>query len=93
MYNLQRFHGPRFDRLNAIIDSMGGHITSYVSLIGSGTLPLPEVLSDGGPAGAACPAEGHRDSRLFPARIRSTKPRRSSRKRSADSLSSTTPTG
>ena len=66
MYNLQRFHGPRFDRLNAIIDSMGGHITSYVSLIGSGTLPLPEVCRMEGLPGAACRVEGHRDSRLFP---------------------------
>lgn len=31
MYNLRRFHGSRFERVNAIIDSLGGHITSYVT--------------------------------------------------------------
>jgi glycine hydroxymethyltransferase len=66
MYLLRRFHGHRFDRLNAIIDSLGGHISSYVNLIGSGTLPLPEVCRMEGLPGTACRVEGHRGQRFFP---------------------------
>lgn len=67
MYALHRFHGAQFDRVNAIIDSLSGHITGYINLIGSASLPLPEVcLMEGMPA-AACRTEGHRDARLFPA--------------------------
>jgi hypothetical protein len=53
MYQLRRFHGSRFDRLNAIIDSLEGHITSYVNLVGSATLPLPEVCAMQGLPGTA----------------------------------------
>ncbi len=67
MYNLRRFHGVRFDRINAIIDSLGGHISSYVNLVGSASLPLPEVCRMEGLPGTACRVEGHLDSRLFPA--------------------------
>jgi glycine hydroxymethyltransferase len=66
MYLLRRFHGHRFDRLNAIIDSMGGHLTSYVNLIGSSTLPLPEVCQMEALPGTACRVEGHRSQRFFP---------------------------
>jgi len=67
MYNLRHFHGPRFERVNAIIDSLSGHVTSYVNLIGSATLPLPEVCRVGTLPATACRVEGHIDSRLFPA--------------------------
>jgi glycine hydroxymethyltransferase len=66
MYLLRRFHGDRFDRLNAIIDSLGGHISSYVNLIGSSTLPLPEVCQMEALPGTACRVEGHRGQRFFP---------------------------
>jgi glycine hydroxymethyltransferase len=66
MYTLRRFHGPRFERINALIDSLEGHITSYVNLIGSASLPLPEVCSMEGLPGTACRAEGHLHGRLFP---------------------------
>ncbi|MEA2493360.1 MAG: glycine hydroxymethyltransferase [Thermoleophilaceae bacterium] len=66
MYTLRRFYGPGFDRVNAIIDSLSGHITSYVNLIGSATLPLPEVCRMEGLPGLACRAEGHRGARWFP---------------------------
>jgi glycine hydroxymethyltransferase len=66
MYVLQRFHGRRYDRLNAIIDSLEGHLTSFISLIGSATLPLPEVCEMQGLPGTACRVEGHISARLFP---------------------------
>jgi glycine hydroxymethyltransferase len=67
MYSLKRFYGPRFDRMNAIVDSLAGRLTSYVDLIGAATLPLPEVCQAQGLPGTACGVEGHRDARLFPA--------------------------
>ncbi len=67
MYSLRRFHGARFERVNAIIDSLAGHIGSYINLIGSATLPLPEVCQMEGLPGTACRTEGHMDARLFPA--------------------------
>jgi glycine hydroxymethyltransferase len=67
MYTLRRFHGSRFARINAIIDSLGGHITSYVNIAGNATLPLPEVCEAQGLPATACRAEGHRDARLSPA--------------------------
>ena len=67
MYTLRRFHGARFARMNAIIDSLGGHITSYVNVAGNATLPLPEVCEAQGWPATACRAEGHRDARLSPA--------------------------
>ncbi len=66
MYLLRRFHGHRFDRLNAIIDSLEGHISSSVNLIGSSTLPLPEVCGMEALPGTACRVEGHRGQRFFP---------------------------
>jgi glycine hydroxymethyltransferase len=66
MYALRRFHGSRFDRINAIIDSLDGHLTSYVHLIGSGTLPLPEVCYMQSLPASACRVEGHPGARLFP---------------------------
>jgi glycine hydroxymethyltransferase len=67
MYNLRRLYGPRFERMNAIIDSLAGHITSYVNLIGSASLPIPEVCAMEGLPGTACRTEGHIHARLFPA--------------------------
>jgi len=67
MYTLRRFHGPRFERMNAIIDSLSGHITSFVNVAGNATLPLPEVCEAQGWPATACRAEGHRDARLGPA--------------------------
>ena len=67
MYSLKRFYGPRFVRMNAIVDALEGRIGSYVDLIGAATLPLPEVCQAQGLPGLVCGVEGHRDSRLFPA--------------------------
>lgn len=67
MYSLRRFHGTRYDRINAIIDSLSGHLTSYVNVIGSASLPLPDVIAMQGLPGTACRTEGHRDARVFPA--------------------------
>jgi glycine hydroxymethyltransferase len=66
MYTLRRFHGHRFERVNAIIDSLAGHITSYVNLVGSASLPLPEVGRMQGLPATACRVEGHPRARLFP---------------------------
>jgi glycine hydroxymethyltransferase len=67
MYILKRFSGPRFDRMNAIIDGLGDHIASYINLVGSATLPLPEACEAHGLPATACRVEGHPDARLFPA--------------------------
>jgi glycine hydroxymethyltransferase len=67
MYLLRRLYGPRFDRVNAIVDSLEGHVLSYINLIGSASLPFPEVCAMEGLPGTACRTEGHRSSRLFPA--------------------------
>jgi glycine hydroxymethyltransferase len=67
MYSLRRFNGDRFDRLNAIVDSLAGHISSYVDLVGSATLPLPEVCRIGCLPATACRVEGYRNARFFPA--------------------------
>lgn len=67
MYALRRFHGARFDRVNAIIDSLEGHITSFVNLVGSAILPFPEVCAMEGLPATACRAEGHFGARYFPA--------------------------
>lgn len=69
MYTLKRFYGPRFERMNAIIDSLEGHITTYINVAGNATLPLPEVCEALGLPGNACRAEGHRDARLNPATL------------------------
>jgi glycine hydroxymethyltransferase len=66
MYVLKRFHGERYQRLNAIIDSLEGHITSYVNLVGSATLPLPEICQMESLPGTAVRVEGHLQSRMFP---------------------------
>lgn len=67
MYTLKRFCRSRFERMNAIIDSLAGHITSYINVAGNATLPLPEVCDAQGLPANACRVEGHRDARLGPA--------------------------
>ncbi|MEO6700428.1 MAG: hypothetical protein ABIP57_02885 [Jatrophihabitantaceae bacterium] len=67
MYNLKRFSEPGFDRMNAIIDGLSTHITSYINLVGSATLPLPEACEAHGLPATACRVEGHLNARLFPA--------------------------
>ena len=66
MYKLKRFHQDRFDRINAVIDELAGHLTGYVNLIGSATLPFPEVGAMQGLPGTAVRAEGFPGKRLFP---------------------------
>ena len=66
MFVLRRFHQDRFDRVNAVIDGLNGHLTSYINLIGSATLPLPEVCQAQGLPGSALRAEGFPGARVFP---------------------------
>jgi glycine hydroxymethyltransferase len=66
MFLLKRFHGERLQRLNAIIDSLEGHVTAHINLVGSSTLPLPEVCQMEGLPGTSVRVEGHLESRLFP---------------------------
>jgi glycine hydroxymethyltransferase len=66
MFVLKRFHGERLRRLNAIIDSLEGHVTGYINLVGSSTLPLPEVCQMEGLPGTSVRVEGHLEARLFP---------------------------
>ncbi|HKO18757.1 MAG TPA: hypothetical protein VJU82_07710 [Acidobacteriaceae bacterium] len=67
MYILRRFNGSRFERMNAIIDGLSDHVTSYINLVGSATLPLPEACEAHGLPATACRVEGHLGARLFPA--------------------------
>lgn len=67
MYILKRLYGSRFERMNAIIDGLGGHVTSYINVAGNATLPLPEVCDAQALPANACRVEGHRDARLGPA--------------------------
>lgn len=67
MFVLKRFAGSRYDRLEAIVDSLGGHLTSYINLIGSATLPFPAVCDVGALPMTAVRVEGHPGERYFPA--------------------------
>ncbi len=67
MYKLRSFTEGRYERINSIIDGIGGHITSYINLIGSATLPLPEVCEIGVVPATACRVEGYIGQRFFPA--------------------------
>ena len=67
MYRLRRFNEPRYQRLDAIIDSLNEHLTDYIQLVGSATLPLPEVCAMGSLPASAVRVEGHLQERYFPA--------------------------
>ena len=67
MYSLRRFNEPRFERLDAIIDSLNEHLTDYIQLVGSATLPLPEVCAMAALPASAVRVEGHLQERYFPA--------------------------
>ena len=67
MYRLRRFNQSRFERLNTIIDSLDGHLTNYIHLVGSATLPLPEVCRMASLPASAVRVEGHLEERYFPA--------------------------
>ncbi len=66
MYILKKFHGANFDRYNAIVDGLHNHLTGFVNLIGSATLPLPGVCEASSLPGSACRTEGHLSNRYFP---------------------------
>ncbi|OWY59685.1 hypothetical protein B7486_73250, partial [cyanobacterium TDX16] len=51
----------------AIVDSLQGALTTQINLIGSATLPFPEVCEAEGLPGTSCRVEGHPGARLFPA--------------------------
>ena len=67
MYSLRRFNEPRFERLDAIIDSLNSHLTDYIQLVGSATLPLPQVCVMTSLPASAVRVEGHLQERYFPA--------------------------
>ncbi|MDE0067685.1 MAG: hypothetical protein OXN44_12545 [Acidimicrobiaceae bacterium] len=67
MYSLRRFNEPRYQRLDAIIDSLQGHLTDCIQLVGSATLPLPEVCAMASLPASAVRVEGHLQKRYFPA--------------------------
>lgn len=66
MYILKKFHGAKFDRYNRIVDGLNGHLTGFINLIGSATLPLPGVCEASSLPGSACRTEGHLGNRYFP---------------------------
>jgi glycine hydroxymethyltransferase len=67
MFVLRRFSGSRYERMNAVIDELACHISSYINLVGSATLPLPQACDAHGLPATACRVEGYLDARLFPA--------------------------
>ena len=67
VYSLRRFNEPRFERLDAIIDSLNSHLTNYIQLVGSATLPLPQVCRMASLPASAVRVEGHLQERYFPA--------------------------
>ncbi|WP_420445460.1 hypothetical protein [Candidatus Poriferisodalis sp.] len=66
MFILKRFAGARYDRLEAIVDSLSGHLTGYINLIGSATLPFPVVGDAGSLPLTSVRVEGHLGQRYFP---------------------------
>ena len=67
MYLLKRFCGPRFDRINAILDQYYGYLNRYVNLIASASYPFPEVVDALANPFTAFPCEGLPGARYFPA--------------------------
>lgn len=52
--------------LSGIIQSLAHHLTSFVNVVGSASVPLPEVCFMQSLPATACRTEGHRGARLFP---------------------------
>ena len=66
MYILKKFHNERFNRINGIIDALAGYISDNINLIGSATLPFPEVCDALKLPATACRVEGFLGARVFP---------------------------
>lgn len=66
MFILKRFHGPELPRLNAVVDALAGHVSGYIHLIGSATVPFPEVCRSLAMPSTICRVEGHVGARVFP---------------------------
>lgn len=66
MFILRRFHGKHFDRFNTIVNGLHSHLTGYINLVGSATLPLPDVCTAMALPGSAVRVEGHLGARYFP---------------------------
>lgn len=67
MYLLKKFHGERFNKFNTIISNLHHHLTEQINLIGSSTLPFPEICQATSLPGAAVRVEGIIGKRYFPA--------------------------
>ena len=66
MYLLKRFCGPRFERINAILDQYHGYLSGYINLIASASYPFPEVVDALANPFTAFPCEGLPGGRYFP---------------------------
>ncbi|MEM9290696.1 MAG: hypothetical protein AAGD01_03355 [Acidobacteriota bacterium] len=66
MFHLKKFMRGKYSRMNAISNSLAGHINGWINLIGSATLPFPEVCSAYQLPGTGCRIEGHLGKRIFP---------------------------
>ncbi len=66
MYLLRRFYGDRNPRYESLLALMEGHLTGFIHLIGSSTLPFPAVCHAQSLPATACRVEGFPDRRLFP---------------------------
>lgn len=63
MYSLRRFKVPQRERLDAIIDSLNGHLINYIQLVGSATLPLPALCTMGTLPSSTFRVAAHRQKR------------------------------
>lgn len=66
MYLLKKFSDNRFNCINSLIDSYENYANNYINLVGSASLPFPELSQVGTIPSSLCRIEGHLNARLFP---------------------------
>ena len=66
MYQLERFLGDRFNRINILLEQEYGMMHNNINMIGSANYPFPSVVKALGTPIYMNPAEGHPGRRYFP---------------------------
>lgn len=66
MYLIKRFCGPRFERINGILDQYNVLFSRYINLIASASYPFSEVVDALANPFTAFPSEGLPGARYFP---------------------------
>ena len=66
MYQLKKLYGDKFERFNEVIEGLNSGINKYINLVGSSTLPFPEVCQALSYPANAIRVEGHIEERYFP---------------------------